>query len=163
MTALVGRFGRRQVDRHEPHHAPLRSGLGPGSVRRPGHHAHHAALAAREDRLCQPGHVPVRRHCHAQHPHGPAGRHRRGGHRGGQGGQRARLHHGHAEGLRHPDRRERRVPVGRPAAAPIDRARHAAQIADPAARRGDQRARRRIRSRCFATRSSISRRAARRS
>ena len=34
---------------------------------------------AREDRLCQPGHVPVRRDGHAQHPHGAAGRDRRGG------------------------------------------------------------------------------------
>ena len=87
------RFGWRQIDDPEPHHAALRSGQRPRPVRRRRYQACDAAFAARQDRLCQPGHVPVLGHGHAQYPHGPPGRDRRRGDRGRQGRQRARLHH----------------------------------------------------------------------
>ena len=86
----------RQVDGPQPDHAPLRSRQGAGAVRRRRHQARDIAFAARKDRLCEPGYVPVRRIGHAQHPHGPAERDGRRGHRGGQGGKCACFHQGAA-------------------------------------------------------------------
>ena len=56
------------------------------------------------------------------------------------------LHRGPAAGLRHRPRRARRAAVGRPAPAHRHRPRRAAQSRHPAARRGDQRPRRRKRA-----------------
>ena len=79
-----------------------------------------------------------------QHPLRPARRHRRRDRGGGAAGQCRRVHPPAAAGLRHAGRRKRRDAFGRPAPAPLDRARHRAQRADPAARRGDLGARQRI-------------------
>ena len=59
---------------------------------------------------------------------------------------RARLHQRAARGLPHLPRRARRAPLGRPAPAHLDRARDAEERAAAAARRGDERARRRGRA-----------------
>ena len=75
---------------------------------------------------------------------GPARGRRRGDRGGRQGGRGARVHHGAARRLRHGDRRGRPQAVRRAAPAPRAGARHPQGRADPAARRGDQRARHRI-------------------
>ena len=60
--------------------------------------------------------------------------------------QAARLHRRAAQGLRDPGRRARRVALGRPAPAPVDRAQHPAGAADPGVRRFHRRGRRRHRA-----------------
>ncbi len=66
--------------------------------------------------------------------------------RRGAGGRGRRVHPRPAAGLRHAGRRARRQALGRPAPAHRHRPRHAEERADPAARRGDLRARHRIRA-----------------
>ena len=77
----------------------------------------------------------------------PARRDRRRGARGLRGGVRDGIHRAAAaSGYRQLPRRARRAAVGRAAAAPRDRARDPRRPPDPAARRGDERARRRKRA-----------------
>ncbi len=113
--------------------------------RRPGHCEGHQAVAAPLDRLCLAAALSVRRLDPRQHPlrprqTPPMPRSRRP--RSMAAGRR--FHPPAAAGLRHAGRRERRHAVRRPAPAPVDRPRHRAQRADPAARRGDLGARQRI-------------------
>ena len=63
--------------------------------------------------------------------------------RAASAGRGRRVHPPAAAGLRHAGRRRRLDAVGRPAPARLDRPRHRAQCADPAARRGDLGARQR--------------------
>ena len=103
------------------------------------------ASLRRPDRPGHPGAVPVRRHHPRQHRLRHAGRHR-GRDRGrGAGRRRPRLHRRPAQGLRHRRRRGRRAAVRRPAPAHRHRPRLPEGRADPAARRGHQRARHRER------------------
>ena len=81
-----------------------------------------------------------------KHPLRPARGERRRGRRRGHRGLRARLHHRLARGLQDLPRRARRAPLGRAAAAHLDRPRDAEEPAAAAARRSDQRARRRRRA-----------------
>ena len=77
---------------------------------------------------------------------GRPGRLVRGGAGGVRRGARAGVHRAPAAGLRHRSRRARREALRRPAPAHLDRARDPRRPPDPAARRGDQLARRRERA-----------------
>ncbi len=102
------------------------------------------ALAAGAARDRHPVHVPLQRHRARQHrvrrPREVDGRRRDRG----PGRQRPRVHHRAAAGIRHADRRARRDALGRPTAAPRDRARPSEGRADPHPRRGDLGARHRV-------------------
>ena len=125
--------------------ALLRRRIRPYRDRRAGHCRRHQILAARAHRLCLAASLPVRGHDPRQHPLRPPRRDRRGDRDGGAARQCRRLHPRKRLRLRHAGRRERRHAFRRPAPAPVDRACHRAQCADPAARRGDFGARQRIR------------------
>ena len=106
----------------------------------------HARVAAPERQPGPAGDLPVHGLDREQHRlRRPLGRAR--AHRAlERGGALARLHRRAAEGLREPGRRARRVAVGRPAPAPVDRAQHPAQPADPGVRQFDRGGRRRDRA-----------------
>ena len=113
--------------------------------RRAGHHAGVAPLAAPAHRLCRPGRVPVPRHHPREHRLRQTGR-QRGRDRGRRQGRLcARLHHGVPARLRHAGRRARPAIVRRPAPAHRHCARADQERAHHPARRGDRRARFRIR------------------
>ncbi len=106
-----------------------------------------ARIAAPADRLCGPGRVPVPRLDPRQHRVRPAGRRPRP-----QivAAAKAAFAHdfimGFPQRLRHAGRRARAAAVGRPAPARRDRARADQGRADHPARRGDRRARQRVRA-----------------
>ena len=113
---------------------------GPRAGRRAGHRRHHPGKPAPHDRRGAAGHLAVPPLGDGEHPLRPA-RRQRGRRAGrGHGGALPRLHRGAAGGVRHHGGRPRREAVGRPAAAAGDRAGAAEERADPAARRGHQRA-----------------------
>ena len=99
------------------------------------------------DRHGAAGHRALQRHDLLQHRLRPAGGEPRRGRGGGAGGADPRLHQPAAAGLRHHGRRARAEALGRREAAGRDRAHAAEGPADPAARRGDERARQRDRAR----------------
>ena len=127
--------GQRQVDHRPSDPALLRRRRRPDHDRRPGRAGRHPGVAAPDREPGPAGHVPVHRLDREQHrlrrslgrarAHRPVER----------DGTAARLYRRAAEGLRDPGRRARRVALGRPAPAPVDRPQHPAQPADPGVRR----------------------------
>ena len=154
---------QRQVDDRPSDPALLRRRRRADHDRRAGHAGRHARLAAPRGQPGPAGHLPVHRLDREQHRlRRSLGRAR--AHRQLQRGRAAaRLRRGPAQGLRHPGRRARRVALGRPAPAPVDRAQHPAQPADPGVRRFDRGGRRRDRARASARRCGPRPRPARRS
>ena len=140
-------LGRRQVDDHEPYPALLRRRGGRNPDRRRQPRQGQARLAARPDRLRQPGELPVQGLGARQHRDGPSRRERRGDRRRRQGRLRPRLHRRLRARLRFAVRREWPATVGRPAPAHRHRPRLPQRRADHSARRGDLGARTRNPSR----------------
>ncbi len=133
---------RHRQEQHDPPRAALLRRRRAGRVLLDGRDLRDITLSSlrQPDRHRQPGHDPGARHGAREHRLRHAGR-RREGHRRRRGQrQRPQLHHGVPPGLRHAGRRARRDAFRRPAPAHRHRARAAARPADPAARRGDERA-----------------------
>ena len=132
---------RRQVDDLAAAVSLLRRHLGPHPDRRPGYPRRDADVAPRRHRHGPAGHRAVQRHHPLQHPLRPLG----GDRRRGRGGRAARadrrLHPDVAARLRDRGRRARPEAVRRREAARRHRPHHPEGAADPAARRGDLRAR----------------------
>ena len=133
--------GRRQVDDLAAAVPLLRRHRRPHPDRRPGHPRRDAEVAARRDRHGPAGHRAVQRHHPLQHPLRPLGGERRRG-RGGRAARADRRLHPHvAARLRDRGRRARPEALRRREAARRHRPHHPQGAADPAARRGDLRAR----------------------
>ena len=113
-----------------------------GAIRIDGHDVRDVRLRSlrRQIGMVTAGDDPVPGHDRQQHrlrrPRAPAGRRSI---EAAEAGLRPPVHHGAAPGLRHPDRRARPRPLGRPAAADRPGPRHAPRPRHPDPRRGHQR------------------------
>ena len=144
-VGLVGQSGGGKSTLFAPAAAVLRRPARRHLHRRTGHPARHAGKPARRDRGRAAGRLAVPPLGDREHPLRPAGRLRRRGAARRTGRALPRLHRGDAAGHGHDRRRPRRETVGRAAPAHRDRARADQGRSAPAARRGDLRARQRVR------------------
>ena len=151
---------RRQVDHLAAAVPLLRGQRRPHLDRRPGHPRRHAEIAAHGDRHGPAGHRPVQRHHPLQHPLRPLGGERCRGRGGGAARPDRRFHPALAQGLRDRGGRARPEALRRREAARRHRAHDPQGAADPAARRGDLRARQPHRDGKSRTRSNGCRRTA---
>ena len=144
-TAHRRRVGRRQIDADRAAAAllrPRRRAASRSTARTsPSHQAvaaRHRSPMSRSSPICSRARSATISATAARTPPTPRSRRRRGWPQADDFIRAA------AAGLRHAGRRKRRDAVRRPAPAPVDRPRHRAQRADPAARRGDLGARQRV-------------------
>ncbi|MBK6395563.1 MAG: hypothetical protein IPF73_13470 [Betaproteobacteria bacterium] len=119
-----------------PADAPARARRGNHRDRRPRRRGRVAREPAPPDRRRAAARAAVQRERARQHRLRPPRSFAAGGREGRKARPRARLHRRAAAGLRHADRRSRRAPLRRPAAAPGARPRAPQGPADPDPRRG---------------------------